>query len=90
MTNKTRNKMLLGILGAAVAGAAIGYLFYTEKGTNTRKKIKSKAGDYAGTVGDWVATGKEKVQDWVSNDKKKVSELTAKVDKAYQKAKEEF
>ncbi|TXH55182.1 MAG: YtxH domain-containing protein [Bacteroidia bacterium] len=90
MTNKTRNKLLLGILGAAVAGAAIGYLFYTEKGTKTRKKIKTKAGEYAGNVGEWVATGKEKVQDWVSNDKKKVSEFTAKVDKAYKKAKEEF
>ncbi|MCH5720844.1 hypothetical protein [Niabella hibiscisoli] len=37
---KNKDKILLGILGAAAAGVAIGLLFYTEEGKKARKKSK--------------------------------------------------
>ncbi|ULT42656.1 hypothetical protein KRR40_03435 [Niabella defluvii] len=38
---KNKDKILLGILGAAAAGVAIGLLFYTEEGKKQEKKLKT-------------------------------------------------
>lgn len=37
------NKTIIGVLGAAAIGAALGILFAPDKGTNTRKKIAKKS-----------------------------------------------
>ncbi|WP_418263185.1 YtxH domain-containing protein [Flavobacterium faecale] len=39
------NKTIIGFLGAAAVGAALGILFAPDKGTNTRKKIAKKTSE---------------------------------------------
>lgn len=56
----TNTKIILGIVGAAAAGAVIGLLLAPEKGSELRERIRSKAGDFAGEIADLVSTGKEK------------------------------
>ncbi len=58
----TRNKVLLGILGAAAAGVAIGLLIAPEKGKETRKKIKQTASDWADTLSGLFARGQEELE----------------------------
>ncbi|MGJ7031443.1 YtxH domain-containing protein [Niabella hirudinis] len=60
---KNRDKYLLGIAGAAVAGIAIGLLFYTDEGKKTRKKMKNTANDWADSLGSLIASGKESLSD---------------------------
>ncbi|GAO42414.1 YtxH domain-containing protein [Flavihumibacter petaseus] len=56
----TTSKVVLGILGAAAAGAVIGMLCAPEKGTDLRNKIASGAKDWAGEFADWLhAKGKD-------------------------------
>ena len=67
---KTSNT-LLGILGAAAAGAFIGVLFAPDKGSNTRKKIKDKSKDYGdnlktkfdGVVSTITSNGKDIIEE---------------------------
>ncbi len=59
----TRNKVLLGILGAAAAGVAIGLLIAPEKGTDMRKKIRQTAGDWADNLTNLWAKSKEAAED---------------------------
>jgi gas vesicle protein len=57
----TNTKIILGIVGAASAGAVIGMLVAPEKGSELRSRIKSKAGDFANEIADLLAAGKEKL-----------------------------
>jgi gas vesicle protein len=57
------NKIILSLLGAAVAGLVIGILLSPEKGGEIRKKIADKASDIAARIGEMLSTGKEKVED---------------------------
>lgn len=62
---------ILGILGAAAAGAFIGVLFAPDKGSNTRKKIKDKSKDYGdnfktkfdGVVSTITSNGKDIIEE---------------------------
>ncbi len=63
----TNSKFLLGIIGAAVAGAAIGMLMAPEKGSDMRKLMKNTANDWLTAFSDMLASGKGKVADIKDN-----------------------
>ena len=63
----TNQKFLLGIIGAAAAGAVIGMLMSPEKGSDMRKKVKTTANDWLTAFSDMLATGKGKVDDIKDN-----------------------
>jgi gas vesicle protein len=52
------SKIILGIVGAAAAGAVIGLLLAPEKGTDMRQKVKDAANDWACQLADLFAEGK--------------------------------
>jgi len=55
------SKIILGIVGAAAVGVAIGMLMAPEKGAEIRKKLSDTANDLAGKMGDMITAGKEKL-----------------------------
>jgi gas vesicle protein len=60
MTTKT--KVILGIVGAAAAGVAIGLLLAPEKGADLRRKIKDTAGDWSDHLTDLFANAKGELE----------------------------
>ena len=68
----TTSKVLLGILGAAAAGVVIGLLVAPEKGSETRKKLRKTAGDWADNLSSMWSDGKETAEDALDNVKDKV------------------
>jgi gas vesicle protein len=78
----TGTKVLLGILGAAVAGVAIGLVIAPDKGSETRKRIAKTTGDWADQVGnvfkktrDQYADLKDRARGMKSAAEQKVSNL---------------
>lgn len=59
----TTSKIILGIVGAAAAGAVIGMLVAPEKGTELRNKIASNARDWAGEFADWLNARQNDLKD---------------------------
>lgn len=57
MSNQSR--VILGLLGAAAAGAIIGLLLAPEKGSELRQKIADTTGDWIDELGNAYNTGKE-------------------------------
>jgi gas vesicle protein len=53
-----RTKLILGIVGAAAAGVAIGMLLAPDSGTATRRTISRTAGGWASNLGDILANAK--------------------------------
>jgi gas vesicle protein len=58
----TTTKVILGIVGAAAAGAVIGLLIAPEKGSDLRQKVKDAANDWATQLADLFAEGKSELQ----------------------------
>jgi gas vesicle protein len=86
----TRNKVLLGILGAAAAGVVIGLLLAPEKGKDTRKKIKQTAGEWADSLTQLLAKGKKAAEDLAQDAKDKVRQGKSVVEDKVNKVKENY
>lgn len=86
----TRNKVLLGIVGAAAAGVIVGLLIAPEKGKDTRKKIKRTAGDWADTVSGLWAKGKRAADDYIEDGKEKVKHAKSAAEDKVNKMKESY
>ena len=80
------SKFLLGVLGATAAGVAIGLLIAPEKGSETRKKLKKTANDWADNLSQMLVKGSEAVE----NGKYKVNQVKAAADEKVSKLKETF
>lgn len=87
---KNRDKILLGILGAAAAGVAIGLLFYTEGGKKTRKKIKNTTSDWTDSLGSLIESGKENLADLSAKAKEKFKNARNKAKGAYSDLTDEY
>jgi gas vesicle protein len=64
------NRVFLGIVAAAIAGAAIGLLFAPEDGNKTIKKIKKKTNSLASDLIDALERSKGKAEQAASDLKK--------------------
>ncbi|RPD48887.1 MULTISPECIES: YtxH domain-containing protein [Chitinophagaceae] len=53
-----RTKLIVGIIGAAAAGVAIGMLLAPEKGTDMRRNISKATGSWASSLSDLLANAK--------------------------------
>jgi len=72
----TRTKIILGIVGAAAAGVAIGLLLAPEKGTDLRKKMGKTAGDWAGHLTDLFDNAKSQVSNMTGKAKRGAGNIT--------------
>lgn len=88
MTN--RNKVLLGILGAAAAGVVIGLLIAPEKGKEMRKKIKRTAGDWMDNLTHMWTDTKKAAEDAVDEARDKGRQARAAAEEKVNKLKENF
>ncbi|GAA4766891.1 MULTISPECIES: YtxH domain-containing protein [Flavobacterium] len=68
------DKVVLGILGAAAVGAALGILFAPDKGSVTRKKISSKGKDLKDSLKTNLNNLSEKANEVYSSLKGEVKE----------------
>jgi gas vesicle protein len=81
-------KIVLGVVGAAAAGAVIGLLLAPEKGSDIRKKVKDAANDWACQLADLFAEGKSEFNDIKSKATKKARDFAGQAEDRYNNAKE--
>jgi gas vesicle protein len=81
MTSST--KVILGIIGAAAAGAVIGMLLAPEKGSDTRQKIKDAANDWACQLADLFAEGKSELSNLTNKATKKAKDFAGQAQDKY-------
>lgn len=86
----TKSKVILGLVGAAAAGAIIGLLLAPEKGTETRKRIGRTATDWADHLTDLFANAKGELQNLTAKGSKKANDLVGKATDAMNNAKESY
>jgi gas vesicle protein len=55
----TTTKVILGLIGAAAVGAAVGLLMAPEKGSDLRQNLKDSAGKWSDKLTDMLQNGKK-------------------------------
>ncbi|MEP6512361.1 MAG: YtxH domain-containing protein [Parafilimonas sp.] len=63
----TQAKILVGIIGAAAAGAIIGMLCAPEKGSDLRKRVSTTTNDLICQLADLFTAGKNKINAMASD-----------------------
>jgi gas vesicle protein len=84
----TKTKIVLGIIGAAAAGCAIGMLLAPEKGSDLRKKIQKSASDWASSLADLIASGQEELKNLTSKATDVANDYSSQVGSTTRKVKE--
>lgn len=84
----TTTKVILGIVGAAAAGAVIGMLIAPEKGSELRKKVRDTANDWACQLADLFAEGKAELQNLKGKASRKASDVRADAEDRYNSVRE--
>lgn len=77
----TRTKLVLGILGAAAAGVAIGLLIAPEKGSEMRSRLKKTTGGWVDNLSHLFQNGKEKLEEMTDKGRTAKSAAEDKVNK---------
>jgi gas vesicle protein len=62
----TTTKVILGLIGAAAVGAAVGMLLAPEKGSDIRKNIADTAGKWSNKLGETFRNSRDGVKRTVS------------------------
>ena len=84
----TKTKIVLGIIGAAAAGAAIGMLLAPEKGSDLRKKIQKSASDWASSLADLIASRQEELKNLTSKATDVANDYSSQVGSTTRRVKE--
>jgi len=84
----TKTKIVLGIIGAAAAGCAIGMLLAPEKGSDLRKKIQKSASDWASSLADLIASGQEELKNLTSKATDVANDYSSQVGSTTRRVKE--
>ena len=79
----TRTKIILGIVGAAAAGVAIGMLLAPDKGTALRARISQTTGDWTGHLSDLFTSAKEEVGNLTRKGAKAAADAGNKFNNSY-------
>lgn len=88
MSDKT--KLILGLVGAAAVGVAIGILLAPETGADTRKKISGTASDWSDSLSDLFSNAKEGAKDKVNKFRSKGDKLSAQTAESYSDLRENY
>lgn len=75
----TKSKIVLGLIGAAAAGVVVGLLLAPEKGTDMRRNIGKRTGDWADHLTDLFANAKGEL----SNMGKKAAKRSRNITESY-------
>lgn len=86
----TTTKVVLGILGAAAAGVVIGLLVAPEKGSDTRKKLKQTAGDWADSLTHLWSQGKKAAEETMDEAGSRARQAKSTAEDKVNKLKESF
>ena len=81
MTSTT--KVILGIVGAAAAGAVIGMMLAPEKGSDIRQRVKDAANDWACQLADLFAEGKSELSNLTNKAAKKAKDMAGQAQDRY-------
>jgi gas vesicle protein len=85
-TIMSSGKVLASVLAGAAAGAILGILFAPDKGSETRKKLAEKGGDFADTIKSKASEYADVVTDQYDKVKDKFSGMAAEGKDMYNQA----